>query len=118
MRPSPQLVRIVLNTIDKGDIASLDACITDQELKRADYASLLRAIRVGVGPNHNLWFMRPALEPYCQALYGAHLFRYFLIDKQISAAGLRYRLVFQGGGDFFSILPQQSRGYNDIEATS
>jgi hypothetical protein len=116
-RPSPQLVRIVFNAINKRDIKMLDDCVSDQGLKPADYASLLRAVRISAGAGHNLWFVRPALEPYCQALYGAHLFRYFLADEQLSASRPHYRLLFQNGGDSFDIYPQQSHGLNDIEAT-
>jgi hypothetical protein len=116
-RPSAELVRVVLNSIGRGDVERLDACVADQGLKRADYASLLRAVRISAGAGHTLWFVRPSLEPYCEALYGAHLFRYFLVDEQPSASRSFYRVVYQNGSDSFAIYRQQNHGLNDIEAT-
>ena len=117
MRPSKELVQVVLRAIQKNDIEQLDDCLAQQGLKRADYASLLRAVKIDTAAGNKLWFVRPALEPYCFALYGAHLFRYFWIEQQGSASSWRYRLLFQNGGDVFNVYPQQSHGLNDIEAT-
>ena len=51
------------------------------------------------------------------ALYGAHLFDYFLVEQYIASSKVRYRLVFQSGGDGFAIYRHLSHGLNDIEAT-
>lgn len=115
--PSPELVRVVLGTINNDDVERLDACLSEQGLKRSDYASLLRAVRIDAGANVSLWFVRPALKPYCLALYGAHLFRYFWIEEQPSGSQRSYRLLFHNGGDFFAVYRRQSHGLNDIEAT-
>jgi len=117
IRPSQELVRVVLDAMDKHDVERLDACLLKQGLKRSDYASLLRAIRIDAGANVNLWFVRPAIKPFCLALYGAHLFRYFWIEEQPSGPQRRFRLLFRNGGDFFAVYPRQSHGLNDIEAT-
>jgi hypothetical protein len=117
VRPLKELVRVVLGAIPKDDIAALDGCLTEQGFKQADYASLLRALKIKTGAGNELWFVRPALKPYCQVLYGAHLFRYFWIERLGSASRSHYRLLFQHGGDVFSVYPQQSHGLNDIEAT-
>jgi len=117
VRPSNELVRVVLGAIDKDDVQQLDECLSDEGLKPRDYAALLRAVEIPAGAGRSLWFVRPSLKPYCFALYGAHLFRYFLIEDQQSGAQPRYRLLYQNGGDFFAIYRQQSHGLNDIEAT-
>ena len=117
VRPSPQLVRIILKAIDKSDVEQLDGCVADQGLKHGDYASLLRAVRIRASSARNLWFVRPAEEPYCMALYGAHDFQYFLIEEKVTNSTLHYRLLFQNAGDNFSIYARQSHGLNDIEAT-
>lgn len=117
VRPSKDLARVVLGAIDKDDIDQLDDCLVEQGLKRADYASLLRAVRVSAGVSRNLWFVRPALNPYCHALYGAHLYRYFWIEEDLSGPRTNYRLLFKNGGDAFVVYPTQSHGLNDIEAT-
>ncbi len=117
IRPSPELVRIVLDSVGRGNLEQLDACVAAQRLKHADYASLLRAVRISGGAGHALWFVRPSLNPYCQVLYGAHLFQYFLVDEQPSASRSFYRLVYQNGGDSFDIYGQKSHGLNDIGST-
>jgi hypothetical protein len=116
-RPSEELVRVVVGAIQKDEIEQLDDCLSEQGFERADYASLLRAVKINAGTGGNLWFVRPARKPYCLALYGAHLFRYFWIEEQQSTSGVRYRLLFQNGGDVFAVYQQQSHGLNDIEAT-
>lgn len=117
VRPSQELVSVVLRAIDRRDIELLDECLSEQGLRQADYASLLRAVRIDAGGGRNLWFVRPALRPYCFALYGAHAFHYFLIEERPSGSSERYRLLFQNRGDFFAVYRQQSHGLNDIEAT-
>lgn len=117
IRPSPELVRVVLGAIDQDDVQQLDTCLSEQGLRRLDYASLLRAVRVDAGAGVSLWFVRPAEEPFCQALYGAHLFRYFWIREQSSGLQRGYRLLFRNGGDSFVVYTRQSHGLNDIEAT-
>ena len=115
VRPSGDLVRVVLGSIDKDDIQQLDECLSDEGRPPADFASLLSAVKIPLGAGHTLWFVRPTLRPYCFGLYGAHSFRYFFIEEQ--RAEPHYRLLFQNGGDFFRVYRQQSHGLNDIEAT-
>src|SRR5262249_7687459 len=117
IRPSKALVRVVLGAVDKRDVELLDECLAEKGLKPGDYASLLRAIKVPAGAGHNLWFGRPALQPFCPALSGAHAFQYFWIEEQRSGAQPQYRIRFQNGGDAFAVYPQRSHGLNDIEAT-
>lgn len=119
VRPAPALVRLVLRAVDSNDVRLLDTCIAEQRLRPGDYGSLLRAVRIRAGPDRLLWFVRPVLRPpYCPALYGAHLFRYFLFEERTAGARPRYRLVFQNGGDYFAVYRRLHRGLNDIEATS
>lgn len=118
IRPSAALVRVVLGAIDKDDIEQLDGCLAEHEFKRADYASLLLAVKIDAGAGRTLWFVRPAHEPFCLALYGAHSFRYFWIEERPSGARPRFRIRFHSGGDYFAVYPQQSHGLNDIEETN
>jgi hypothetical protein len=117
IRPPPQLVRAALECIDKDGVKGLDQCLAGKGLKRGDYASLLLAKRISAGADHNLWFLRPTLDPYCQALYGAHAFQYFFLEEQLSGSRQVYRLLFQNDGDKFVIYARKSHGLNDIEAT-
>ncbi len=117
IRPPPPLARVVLDAIGADDRRDLDRCLAEEEPPGSDPASLLLAARVRAGARRNLWFVRPALVPYCSALYGAHAFRYFLVEERIQAHRSRYRLLFQDGGDAFAILGRTSYGLNDVEAT-
>lgn len=117
VRPSRALVSAWLAVMDKNDIEQLDECLADQKLRRGDYGSLLRAVKVDGGPGRSLWFVRGALEPYCSALNGAHAFRYFWIEEQRSGPRPRYRLRYQNSGDGFAVYQHKSHGLNDIEAT-
>lgn len=96
------------------DMYRLRECIRDLKLRRGDYASLFRMVRVRSTDVTTLYFVRPALKPYCDVLYGAHLFRYFLVADLPQDGRDRYRLVFANGGDFFSVEPHVSHDLNDI----
>ena len=116
-RPSQDLVRVVLDAIDKEDVDQLDECLSEEGLRPADYASLLNATKIIASTNVNLWFVRPAIKPYYHDLYGAHLFRYFWIEEQHSDSAHKFRLLLYNAGDFFAVYARQSHGLNDIEAT-
>ena len=115
VRPTPSLVQTVLRSLDKDDVQLLDDCLKSNGLTHGDYASLLRAVRIPSRGGRTLWFVRPAMEPYCGALYGAHLFRYFLVEQQRGRSKPRYRIIFENGGDAFAVYRRISHGLNDIE---
>lgn len=107
-RPSPPLVSIVLKAVDKSDLEHLDDCIADQGLKQGDDASLLRAVRIDSGAARNLWFVRPALDPFCVALYGAHSFQYFLIEEQLSFSPPRIAFSFRTTATTLPFIPRKA----------
>jgi len=113
----PELVRLVLAALDRDDVGRLDTCIAEQRLPAGSHYRFFRALGIRSGQGRTMWFVRPTLRPYCPALYGAHLFRYFLFEERAAAAGPQYRLVFRGGGDRFAAYPTLHHGLNDIEAT-
>ena len=119
VRPSPGLASFVIGTMGNEWREKVDGCLADKELRlrKSDYAAVLRAVQVRNSPGHSLWFVRPAIEPHCMALYGAHLFDYFLIEQYSVSSKVQYRVVFQSGGDGFAIHRHLSHGLNDIEAT-
>lgn len=117
VRPSPGLTNFVIKTMETDWRERVDECLADKELPKGDYASVLRAVQVKARTGHSLWFVRPTTKPYCMALYGAHLFNYFLVEQYVTASKMQYRLVFRNGGDGFAIYRHMSHGLNDIEAT-
>ena len=117
--PSPGLTSFIIKGMGHNWQEKVDECLADKELhlRKGDYASVLRAIQVKSSPRHSLWFLRPTTKPYCMALYGAHLFNYFLVEQDGGPPKMRYRLIFQNGGDGFAIYGHVSHGLNDIAAT-
>lgn len=116
VRPPAPVVRRVLAAIDKADVEQMDDCLAEAGGTAGDYSALLRAVAVPAGKGRRLWFVRPALTPYCHALYGAHLFRYFLVEEARSSGKPHLTLRFQDGGDAFTIYRTRHNGLNDIEA--
>jgi hypothetical protein len=116
-QPPNALLQFVLGRLQTDDIQQLNECIEDAELKKGDYAPLFRAVKFKADGGRIEWFLRPARNPYCDALYGAHLFRYFWIEELRDDAQPRFRLLFENGGDFFTVYAHKSHGLHDIEAT-
>ncbi len=116
-RPSDSLTGFIMEAIGPEWKARINDCLAENELPKGHYALVLEAVQIKHGLGPSLWFVRPTIEPFCMALYGAHLFNYFLVEQDPSEAKPRYRLLFQNGGDGFAIYPQLSHGLNDIEAT-
>ena len=61
------------------------------------------------------YFVRPALEPYCSAFYGAHLFRYWFVVSYRKEGKIAYRVIFKSGGDKVRVLEHVTNGYHDLE---
>ena len=115
---SPSVVAAILALEDKDDVHRLDECIQELGLKKKDHHKLFRSVKVKKCPDgKELFFVRPALEPYCMAFYGAHLFRYWLVTVQKEAGKEKTRILFANGGDAFEILPEETMGYYDIATT-
>ncbi len=114
--PPLEIVNVVVQSMDKEDVRELDQCVEDQQLKPHAYQKLLRSAVVRPSPGHILYFVRGS-NAYCGGLYGAHNFRYFLVDESSSSGRATVKIVFENRGDFFSIYPEISHGLNDIEAS-
>jgi hypothetical protein len=113
IRPALPLARFIIGSLDRDDVRILDECIAGNGVTPHAYEALLLAVRIPSAAGRRLWFVRPSHTASCLPLYGAHLFRYFLVEER---AG-RYRMSFQGGGDVFAVYPRLSHGLNDIETT-
>jgi hypothetical protein len=114
VRPNAELVRLVLSARSYDMAADLDPCVAEYRLRPRDYASLMYAVPIPSGPRRTLWFVRGSLNRFCLGLYGAHSFSYFLIDQRAGRQP-RYRLVFDGGGDYLAIYRTRHNGLNDIQ---
>ena len=58
----------------------LDECMSGKKIPRKKYEDLFRSAPLphaeGTDP---LFFVRPAIEPFCGAFYGAHLFQFWIM---------------------------------------
>lgn len=112
--PPQPVVDTIIRSLNKDDINELDECIEDQKLKQHAYRDLLRSAMFRPSPGHKLYFVR-ASDTYCGGLYGAHNFRYFLVEQSNDGGRLKYKIVFENRGDLLGIYPDVSHGLNDIE---
>lgn len=62
-----------------------------------------------------LYFVRPALEPFCMTFYGVHTFSYWLVQQQPTALGPVFKVVDFDSGDFVHVLPTHHGGIYDLE---
>jgi hypothetical protein len=105
---------IIANEPDSAN--QLKECMANNgrgQILAADLFSV-RVIRLN---NDDLpdYFVRPAIEPYCGAFYGAHLFRYWFVLSYREKGKIRYRIVFKSGGDEVRVLTHVTNGYHDLE---
>lgn len=113
-RPDRLLSNFILRQIEADDRFNLDTCLAEKGIRPRDYQSLLRAVDLPTKTRSTLTFVRPALEPYCGALYGAHLFRYFLVETTRHGRFVRHRLLLASGGDFFEARQAIHHGLPDF----
>jgi hypothetical protein len=117
--PPDAVVKAIISSTDQDDIESLTECMADLKIPKGAYRSLFRSVSL---PNTNndeeLYFLRPALEPYCHTFYGAHLFRFWLIAGDKRATPETYKVRYAGAGDDFQVLPSTSNGNYHIAETN
>jgi hypothetical protein len=112
--PPSRVVDAIIGSLNKDDIAELDQCIEDQNLKPHDYRQLLRSSLFKPAAGHLLYFVRGS-DAYCTGLYGAHSFQYFLVEEIKDHGRTIYKIVFENRGDLFAVYPEVAHGLNDIE---
>lgn len=113
--PSAAMMQAILSQADKDDLESLNECRIEQGLKKNAYPKLFKAVSLPAPkPGTQLYFVRPALEPYCHTFYGAHLFRFWLVSQTQQ----QFTVDYAGIGDAFEVLPSQTNGHYDISETN
>jgi len=101
---------------EPDDARQLEECMANDGGERIPVADLFSAQAIRLN-NDDLpdYFVRPALEPYCQVFYGAHLFRYWFVTTLRHKGKISYRIVFKAGGDEVRVLNHRTKGYRDLE---
>lgn len=113
--PSAAMMQAILSQADKDDLESLNECRIEQGLKKNAYPKLFKALALPAPkPRTQLYFVRPALEPYCHTFYGTHLFRFWLVSQSKQ----QFTVDYAGIGDAFEVLPSQTNGHYDISETN
>ncbi|WP_020560107.1 hypothetical protein [Thiofilum flexile] len=113
--PNTAMATVVVRSINKNELNYLNNCMRDLNIPQGAYERLLRMVTLPRLSNGQQWyFIRPALNPYCQTFYGNNGFRYWLV----SLADGAYQIRYSGQGSTFRVLNTISNGYYDIAASS
>jgi len=117
--PSVAVVQAIVSSADQDDLDNLTACMADMKIRKGAFQRLFRSVALPIMNNgEELYFVRPALKPYCHTFYGAHLFRFWLITGDKGATPKTYKVRYAGAGDNFQVLPSTSNGNYDIAETN
>ncbi len=115
--PAPALAKAVVSALDEDDVVSLRQCMKEHGLPPNAYERVFRGVALPrVSTPQPLTFVRPALEPFCAALDGGHLLRYWLV-AEISDAP-KYAIRHAGGGDTVEVLSSGTNGSFDLAETN
>ncbi len=114
--PPQALVDAILATVDRNDLASFSACVQSIGIRQHETSAFFRAVHLPtVSSEEELYFVRPALKPYCQTFYGAHLFRYWIIKRNKNRDHSSYEVRYAGVADAIKVLSSQHLEYPDID---
>ena len=115
--PPSGLLRVILDSeTTRAEADLFRECLRENGLSRNEAERLFSVAAVPLeSPKESLYFVRPTLEPYCMAFYGAHTFRYWLVVSHISNNRTKHRIIYEGNSDSIAILSSSSKGYPDIE---
>ena len=112
----PQGVIDLIIKNEPDDAGQLEECMANDEGGKIPVADLFSARKIRLN-NDDLpdYFVRPAIKPYCQVFYGAHLFRYWFVTSYREKGKIRYRITFKAGSDAVRVLNHRTNGYHDLE---
>lgn len=117
--PSETVVQPIIDSADQDELEGLAECMADLKIPKGACRQLFRAVALpGTNSSEEVYFVRPALEPYCHTFYGAHVFRFWLIAGARDATPKTYKVRYAGVGDNFEVLPSTTNGSYDIEVTN
>ncbi len=109
--PASTMIDAILSDADNDDNENFSGCLKELHIDTANRHTLFRAVRLPkINHNENLYFVRPALEPYCHAFYGAHVFRFWLLSEKKKT----YKILHRGIGDVLQVLRKKHHGYYDV----
>lgn len=115
--PPSGLLRVILDSeTTRAEADLFRECLRENGLSISEAEKLFSVAAVPLqNQRESLYFVRPRLEPYCMAFYGAHTFRYWLVSSHLVNNKNKYRIIYEGNSDSIAILSSSSKGYPDIE---
>lgn len=112
--PNPELIEFVLKN-EPEDVGLFEECLKENNLKRNEAKKLFSVARISLISGSNAgYFIRPAIEPWCMAFYGAHLFRYWFVSSKQVDGRETYEMVYKSGGDGIKVLGSTTNGLHDL----
>jgi hypothetical protein len=119
MPPPAKLVDAILAIADDTDLATFSDCLREVKTEKNESRKFFRAVPLPKSSGTGLlYFVRPALKPYCQSFYGAHLFRYWIVLETGNRSSKSYDVRYAGVADSVDVLSSRHQGYPDIIETN
>jgi len=114
LTPPQALADALLSEQDRKELRDPEACGRaipgDGSLRHFWVSVALPPIR----PDERLHFVRPALEPFCMWLYGAHTFSFDLVRERQTPQGLQYDVLHGSSADIVTVHTTHHEGRYDI----
>ncbi|NVE00983.1 hypothetical protein [Massilia sp. BJB1822] len=115
IEPPAGVVKLILQS-EQEDAVQLRECLQDKGLRKNATGKFFIAKAIQLNDDGLTdYFVRPSLEPYCSAFYGAHLFRYWFVTTYRKNGKILYKIMLKGGGDGVRILDKVSNGHHNLE---
>jgi len=112
------MLQFILDS-EPEDIQRFNECMVENNFNNSSVGNLFIVSKANLTNNPSeTYFVRPALEPYCMAFYGAHLFRYWFVKVETTNKKQKFTMLLQGGGDGITVLPSETKGYKDLSTDS
>lgn len=112
------LLNFVLQS-EPSDLENFEDCLKNNNISKNDLSKLFIVSYANINSSYkNIYFVRPAIEPFCLTFYGAHLFRYWFVKANSLGSKPSFELLFKAGGDGISVLDSETNGYKDLESES
>ncbi len=122
LAPAVQAPRNVIELVlpvEENDARIFGECMKEESLRKGQEQKLFLVSELDLNSDGVPdYFVRPALEPWCLAYYGAHLFRYWFVIGSGTPTSATYRVLIASGGDGVIVHRATTNGWHDIETIS
>lgn len=108
--PNNTMIQAIFASYDRDERAMYKRMLKDcTSRKKVPLRKLFRAMPLPkIGNQDTVYFVRPAVEPFCLGFYGAHIFQFWLVSKND-------KVLYSGGADGVTIFKTSHNGMYDLE---